>query len=43
MAMIALGSRRMAPATLIGEVEGDNDDDRETFNTATRKQRMSTK
>jgi len=33
MAMIDVGSRIKSLATLIGEEEGDHDDDRDTFNT----------
>jgi len=32
MAMIDVGSRIKSSATLIGEEEGDHDDDRDTFN-----------
>jgi len=34
MAMVDVGSRIKAPPTLIGEKEGDHNDDRETLNTA---------
>jgi len=34
MAMIDVGSRMKSSATLIGEEEGDHDDDRDTLNTA---------
>ena len=34
MAMVDVGSRMKAPATLIGEEEGDHDDDRDTLSTA---------
>ena len=41
MAIVDVGSRIKAPTTLIGEKEGDHNDDRETLNTALRKQSVS--
>jgi len=36
--MVDSGSRRNAPATTIGQVDGTHDDDSDTLNTAERKQ-----